>query len=95
MPEQGGDCFEAHASVDRLGCQGVAQLVRVNGTDTGSLGDRGDVAVNGAPLEGLSVVAFDEPIRPRRGSRRPVVHLANRRNAPIPTRQSARSSRSR
>jgi hypothetical protein len=37
--------------------------------DTSALRDGGDVAVDGAPIEGLTVVAFDEAIRPRRWSR--------------------------
>jgi hypothetical protein len=32
MAEQGGDRREAHAAVDRLGSQGVPQLVRVDVT---------------------------------------------------------------
>jgi len=38
MAEQGGDGFEAHAAVDGLGGQGVAQLVGVHVTDPGSGG---------------------------------------------------------
>jgi hypothetical protein len=49
--------------VDGLGRQGVAQLVRVDVTDAGALGDRGDVAVHGATVVGLAVVPFDETPR--------------------------------
>ena len=66
MAEQRGDRFEAHAAVDGLGGERVAQLVGMDGADTGSLRDRGDVAVDGAPVERLAVVAFDEPTGPRR-----------------------------
>ena len=37
VPEQRGDGFEAHAPVDGLGGQGVAQLVRVDVTDSGGV----------------------------------------------------------
>ena len=66
MPEQRRDRFQAHAPVDRLGGQGVAQLVGMHVADPGPLGRGDDVAVDGAPVEGLSVVAFDEPSGPRR-----------------------------
>ena len=39
MPEEGGDRFEAHAAVDRLGGEGVAQLVGVDVADPGVAGD--------------------------------------------------------
>ena len=60
MPEQGGDRFEAHPTVDRLGRERVTQLVRMDVTDTGAFGDGGDVAVDRAPIEGLAVVALNE-----------------------------------
>jgi hypothetical protein len=66
VPEQGGDGFEAHGAVDRLGGERVAQLVGVDVTDAGSLGGCCDVASDGAPLEGLAVVALDESSRARR-----------------------------
>ena len=47
-------------AVDGLGGEGVAQLVGVDVADAGPLGDAADVAVDGAPVEGLAVVAFDE-----------------------------------
>ena len=43
-----------------LTCSGVSELVRVDVTDAGTFRDRDDVAVNGSPIEGLSVVAFNE-----------------------------------
>jgi len=63
VPEQRGDCFEAHPAVDGLGGQGVAELVGVDVADTGAFGDRRDVAGDGAPVEGLTVVAFNETTR--------------------------------
>ena len=51
VSEQGGDRFEAHAAVDGLGGQRVAQLVGVDVADPGPLGDPGDDAVNGAAVE--------------------------------------------
>ena len=60
VAEERGDGLEAHASVDGLGGEGMAELVGVDVADAGTLGDRGDVAVHGAPVEGLSVVSFDE-----------------------------------
>jgi hypothetical protein len=38
MAQHGGHCFEAHAPVDGLGSQGVAQPVRVKVSDPGPLG---------------------------------------------------------
>jgi hypothetical protein len=74
VTEERGDRLETHAPVDRLGRQRVAQLVWMHMTDTGSFGGSDDVAVDGATIEGLSVVAFDEPPRPRQRSRgEPVV----------------------
>lgn len=49
---------------DELGAgggKGVAELVGMHVADPGALGDCGDVAVDGAAVEGLSVVSFDEP----------------------------------
>ena len=60
MPEQCGDRLEAHAPVDGLGGQRVAQLVRMDVADAGPLGHRGDVALDGAPVERLAVVPFDQ-----------------------------------
>jgi hypothetical protein len=51
-----------------LGGEGVAELVGVHGSDAGAFGDGGDVAVDGAPVEGLAVVAFDEGPRTGRVS---------------------------
>ena len=60
MPEQGGDGFEAHPSVEALGGQGVTQLVRMHWPHPGSFGDALDVTVDGAPVEGLAVFSFDQ-----------------------------------
>lgn len=38
----------------------MAQLVRVDVTDAGEFGDGDDVTVDGASLEWLAIVAFDE-----------------------------------
>ena len=51
----------------------MTQLVRVDRADTGLAGDGSDVAVDGAPVEGLVVVAFDEQPGARWSSPRPVV----------------------
>ena len=59
-PEQGGNGLEAHPPVDGLGGQGVAQLVGMDVADPGPFGDRRHVAVDGAPVEGLTVVTLDE-----------------------------------
>ena len=60
VSEECCDGFEAHATVDGLGGEGVAELVRVDVSDAGSFGDGGDVAVDAAPVEWSAVVAFDE-----------------------------------
>jgi hypothetical protein len=60
VSEQRGDRFEAHPTIDRLGGEGVSELVGMDVSDAGAFGDGGDVAVDGAPVEGLAVVAFDE-----------------------------------
>ena len=38
MPQERGDRFEGHAAVDRLGREGVAELVGVDVTDPGGCG---------------------------------------------------------
>ena len=43
-----------------LGGQGVAELMGMDVTDAGSFGHPVDVAMDGAPVEGLAVVSFDE-----------------------------------
>jgi hypothetical protein len=60
MPEQGGDGFEAHAAVEALGGQGVAELVRMHWPHPGPFGDAFDVAVDGAPVEGVTVFSFEQ-----------------------------------
>ena len=60
MPEQGGNGLEAHAPIDRLGGESVAELMGMDVADTGPLGHPLDIAMDGAPVEGLSVVALEE-----------------------------------
>ena len=60
VSEQGGDGFEAHASVDHPGGQRVAELMGMNVADAGPFGHPFDVAMDGAPVEGLAVVTFDQ-----------------------------------
>lgn len=64
VTQQRGDGFETHAAVDRLGGECVAQLVGVDVTDAGALGDGDDMAVLAATVEGLVIVAFDEATGP-------------------------------
>ena len=73
MAEQRGDRFEGHAPVDALGGEGVAQRVGVDVADAGAAGDGGDVAVDGAAVHGLMVVAFDEQAGGGRPAPGPVV----------------------
>jgi hypothetical protein len=68
MTEEGGDGLHGHPPVDCLGGQGVAELVGMNVGDAGASGDGGDVAVDGAAVEGSPVVAFDEAPRTRSGA---------------------------
>ena len=63
VPEQGGDRFEAHAPVDGLGGEGVAQLVRMDVADVGELGDPVHIAMDGPSVEGPSVVTLKEVAR--------------------------------
>jgi hypothetical protein len=58
--QQRSDGLERHAAVEALGGEGVAELVRMHVADTGATGDGLDVAMDGAPVEGLVVVSFDE-----------------------------------
>src|ERR1039458_3910910 len=58
VPEQRGDRFEAHASIDTLRGERVAQLVGMHVADVGSLGDRGHVAMDRAPVEGSAIIAL-------------------------------------
>ena len=61
MPEKGGNRFEGHAPVDRLGGQGVPKPVRVDVADPGGLGGFGDGAVDAALPDALAVL--DEQVR--------------------------------
>ncbi len=56
LPAQVPALIEAQFLVDGLGGESVAQLVRMDGTDKGSLGHGGDVAVHGETVEGTAVV---------------------------------------
>ncbi len=56
MSEQRSDRFEAHATVDRLCRQGVAQPVGVHVVDPGDRADTCDDAVHGAAVDGLVVI---------------------------------------
>ena len=60
MAEHRGNRLEAHAPVDALGREGVAELVRMDVSDPSALRDCGDVAVDGPSVNGLAVVAHDE-----------------------------------
>lgn len=60
MAEERGDRFEAHASVDGLGSQGVAELVGMDVADAGLAGGGGHDAVHGAPVD-RGVVVGEEP----------------------------------
>jgi len=55
MAEEGGDGFQAHPAVDRLGGQGVPQLVGVDVRQAG--GDRGavDQPGGGVPVQRSTV----------------------------------------
>jgi hypothetical protein len=66
MPEQGGDRFESHPAVDRLGGQGVAELVGVNVADSSPFGDPADDAVHGASFERGAVVGDQSALGGRR-----------------------------
>ena len=61
VSEEGGDRFEAHAAVDRLGGQGVAQLVGV-GADTGVAGDAAHDASDEVAVEGAAVVGDESMV---------------------------------
>ncbi len=60
VAEERGDGFEAHTPVDRLGGQGVPELVGMDVADARSLGCRCDIAMNGPAVEGLAVIADHE-----------------------------------
>ncbi len=66
VTEEGGDGFEAHAPVDHPSGEGVAELMGMDVADTGALGHPIDVAVDGASVKGLAVVALDQASRAAR-----------------------------
>jgi len=49
MAEQGGDGFQAHAPVDRLGRQRVPELVRGYMADPGGAGSAADGGIDAGP----------------------------------------------
>ena len=59
MAEERGDGFEAHASVDGLGGEGVAELVGVDCSEAGSGGGGGDDAVNGSAVQWCVAVCHE------------------------------------
>ncbi len=61
VTEEGGDGFEAHATVDRLGGEGVAELVGVDVADAGVAADGGHDAMHGSSVD-RCVVVGDEPV---------------------------------
>ena len=73
MTQQLGDGLEAHAPVDQLGGEGVAQLVGMDVSGARPSCHRGHVAVDGPTLEGLAVVADDQQSRGTRTPTGPVV----------------------
>ena len=61
VAEHGGERFEAHAPVDGLGGEGVAELVGVDVSDARCLGDPVDDAGDLVPVD-RPVVPDDEPV---------------------------------
>ena len=57
MAEQGGDRFQAHAAVDRLGGQGVPELVGVDMAQPGGGAGPVDHPGDGVPVERAAVLA--------------------------------------
>ena len=60
MTKEGSDGFETHAPVDHPGGQGVAELMGMDVANAGALGHPIDVAMDGAMVEGMAVVALDQ-----------------------------------
>jgi hypothetical protein len=56
MAEHGGDRFQAHAAVDRLGGQGVPELVGVDVRQPGGRARLVDIAGDGVPVGWLAVL---------------------------------------
>ena len=56
MTEQRGDRVERHAPVDGLGCQGVAEPVRVEVADPGATAEEVAHACDGVSADGLAVL---------------------------------------
>ena len=73
MTQQVRDGLEAHAPVEQLGGEGVAQLVGMDVSGAGPPCHRGHVAVDGPTVEGLAVVADDQESRGTRTPLGPVV----------------------
>ncbi len=62
MAQEGGDSFEAHASVDGLGGEGVTQLVGVDVTDAGGFGDPAHHAGDPMPADRAGRVGEKHPV---------------------------------
>ena len=73
MAQQLGDSFQAHAPVDQLGSERVAQLVGMDVSGAGPACHRSYVAMDGPAVEGLAVVADDQQSRGTRTPPGPVV----------------------
>ena len=56
MAEERGDGFEAHAAIDGLGRESVAELVRVDPADAGVVRDPADHAADAVAVDGGDVV---------------------------------------
>ena len=69
VAEQGGDGFQAHAAVDRLGGQGVPELVRVDMRQAGGGAGPVDHPGDGVPVQRAAVLPGQQQrvIRPGRG----------------------------
>jgi hypothetical protein len=61
VAQEGCDCFEAHVSVDGLGCEGVTELVWVHMTDACNLGYPADDAGDLVPVQRFTV-PDDQPV---------------------------------
>jgi hypothetical protein len=62
VTEQGGDGFEAHAAVDGLGGEGVAELVGVHVVDAGGPADATDDAADLVAVDRPAVVGDEAPV---------------------------------
>ena len=60
MAKEGGNGFQAHPAVDRLGRQSVPELVRVNMRQAGCGTGPVDHLGNGVPVQGAPVFAWQQ-----------------------------------